>query len=111
MCYDERMTTTGLRELRQQASDLVRKAKAGETIIVTVNGRAVAQLGPVRRHRWRRADDLAAAVAAAGRQPRARIADLLIAATARTHEAELWTRNPNDLIGLDSLITIRALTG
>jgi len=54
------MTTAGLRELRQQASDLVRKAEAGETIIVTVNGREVAQLGPVRRHRWRRADDLAA---------------------------------------------------
>jgi prevent-host-death family protein len=53
------MTTTGLRELRQQASDLVRKAEAGETIIVTVNGRQVAQLGPVRRHQWRRAEDLA----------------------------------------------------
>jgi toxin FitB len=54
---------------------------------------------------------LAAAVAAAGRQPRARVADLLIAATARTHEAELWTRNPDDLTGLESLITIRSLTG
>ena len=54
---------------------------------------------------------LAAAVAAAGRQPRARVADLLIAATARTHQAELWTRNPDDLIGLDSLIAIRPLTG
>jgi prevent-host-death family protein len=51
--------TTGLRELRQQASDLVRQAEAGDTIIVTINGREVAQLGPVRRRTWRRGSDLA----------------------------------------------------
>lgn len=54
------MATTGLRELRQQASELVRQAEAGETITVTVSGRAVAELGPVRRNRWRRAADIAA---------------------------------------------------
>ncbi len=54
------MTTTGLRELRQNASDLVRQAEAGETIIVTVNGRHVAQLGPVRRREWRRATEISA---------------------------------------------------
>jgi predicted nucleic acid-binding protein len=53
---------------------------------------------------------LAAAVVEAGRPPRARVADLLIAATARTHNAELWTRNGADLIGLESLVTVRALT-
>jgi predicted nucleic acid-binding protein len=53
---------------------------------------------------------LAAAVVQAGRQPRARVADLLIAATARTHDAELWTRNLDDLTGLESLLTIRSLT-
>ncbi|MDT4933857.1 MAG: hypothetical protein QOK11_1749 [Pseudonocardiales bacterium] len=53
---------------------------------------------------------LAAAVVQAGRQPRARVADLLIAATARTNAAELWTRNGDDLIGLESLITIRSIT-
>jgi prevent-host-death family protein len=60
MCYLAWVGTTGLRELRQQASDLVRKAEAGETIIVTINGRQVAQLGPIRRHQWRRVEDLAA---------------------------------------------------
>ena len=54
------MTTIGLRELRQQASELIRQAEAGETITVTVSGRAVAELGPVRRNRWRRAADVAA---------------------------------------------------
>jgi predicted nucleic acid-binding protein len=43
---------------------------------------------------------LAAAVVAAGRKPRARMADLLIAATAVAHDATLWTRNPGDLVGL-----------
>jgi prevent-host-death family protein len=45
--------TTGLRELRQNASDLVRQAEAGETFTVTVSGRAVAVLGPARRDQWR----------------------------------------------------------
>lgn len=54
---------------------------------------------------------LAAAVVDAGRHPRARVADLLIAATARAHDAELWTRNSGDLVGLESLVAIRDLAG
>ncbi len=53
---------------------------------------------------------LAAALVQIGRQPRARVADLLIAATARTHNAELWTRNGDDFVGLETLITLRTLT-
>lgn len=49
---------------------------------------------------------LAAAVALAGRQPRARVADLLIAATAVSQQATLWTRNAEDLRGLEGLIEI-----
>lgn len=49
---------------------------------------------------------LAAAVAAAGRQPRARVMDLLIAATAHAHDARLYTRNPQDLKGADKLLDI-----
>ena len=47
------MTTAGLRELRQRASELVRQADAGETITISVSGRAVAELGPVGRDVWR----------------------------------------------------------
>ena len=49
----------GLRELRQHASDLVRRAERGETVTVTVNGREVAQLGPLQRRQWRTWDDIA----------------------------------------------------
>lgn len=49
---------------------------------------------------------LAAAVVAAGRQPRSRVMDLLIAATAHAHSARLYTRNAGDLAGLSGLIDI-----
>jgi len=49
---------------------------------------------------------LAAAVVTAGRQPRARVMDLLIAATARAHGARLYTRNPSDLQGLEELVDV-----
>jgi predicted nucleic acid-binding protein len=50
--------------------------------------------------------ELAARVTAIGRQPRARVMDLLIAATAHAHNATVYTRNPDDLAGLDGLITV-----
>ena len=52
---------------------------------------------------------LAATIAAAGRQPRARVMDLLIAATAATHAAALYTRNPADFRGLDELLHVIAV--
>ena len=52
---------------------------------------------------------LAAAVAGAGRQPRSRVMDLLIAATAHAHTARLYTRNAADLAGIEHLIEIVAV--
>lgn len=49
---------------------------------------------------------LASQVVKAGRQPRARVTDLLIAATARAHDAALFTRNSQDLHGLEGLVEI-----
>lgn len=49
---------------------------------------------------------LAARVVATGRHPRGRVMDLLIAATAHTHGATLYTRNPDDLKGLGDLVDI-----
>ena len=52
---------------------------------------------------------LAAAVVEAGRQPRRRTMDLLIAATAHAHDAALYTRNPDDFGGLEDLIDVRVV--
>ena len=47
-----------------------------------------------------------AAVVAAGRQPRRRTADLMIAATAIAEDLPLFTTNPDDFNGLTDLLTI-----
>ncbi len=52
---------------------------------------------------------LAAAVASAGRKPRGRVMDLLIAATAHANGARLYTRNADDLVGIESLVDIVAV--
>ena len=49
---------------------------------------------------------LAAAVAGTGRQPRSRVMDLLIAATAHAHSARLYTRNAADLAGIEHIVEI-----
>lgn len=53
---------------------------------------------------------VAAAVVQAGGQPRGRVADLLIAATARAHGAQPWTHNVGDFVGVESLLTVRSLS-
>lgn len=47
------MATVGLRELRQDASDLVRRVEAGEEITITVAGRPSARLVPGASQSWR----------------------------------------------------------
>ena len=47
-----------------------------------------------------------AAVSAVGRQPRRRVADLLIAATAMASDMPLYTRNATDFLGLEDIIDI-----
>lgn len=49
---------------------------------------------------------VAAAVVDAGRQPRARSMDLLIAATAHAHSARLYTRNADDFDRLRDLVDV-----
>lgn len=47
-----------------------------------------------------------AASRAAGRSSRTRVADLLIAATAVAHGLDLYTRNPEDFLGLEHVVTV-----
>ena len=52
-------TPVGLRELRQDASELVRRVEAGEEIDITVAGRLAARLVPAAPKRWQRWADIA----------------------------------------------------
>lgn len=49
---------------------------------------------------------MSAAVFAAGRTPRRRVADLMIAATAAAEGLALYTTNPDDFLGLDGLVVV-----
>ena len=53
------MEAVGLRELRQNASELVRRVEGGEEIVITVAGRPGARLVPAVARTWRRWDDVA----------------------------------------------------
>lgn len=53
------MRTVGLRELRQEASDLVRQVESGEEIEITVSGRPAARMIPTAPKRWQRWDHIA----------------------------------------------------
>ncbi len=48
------MTSVASRDLRNDTAGLLRRVQAGEEIIITVNGRSVAELIPLRhpRRRW-----------------------------------------------------------
>ena len=59
MCYIGSMETVGVRELRQNASDLVRRVQDGEEIIITVSGRPGARLVPANPNTWRQWTDVA----------------------------------------------------
>jgi hypothetical protein len=52
MCYLEGVSTIGVRELRQNASEILREVEAGEPATVTVAGRPVAQIVPLRADSW-----------------------------------------------------------
>lgn len=54
------MTEVGLREIRQHASEFVRRAQAGERMTITVSGRPAAQLGPVETRSWVSWEEVAA---------------------------------------------------
>src|SRR3954447_5891434 len=47
MCYGSWMDRIGVRDLRNDASGVVRRARAGERLIITVDGVPAAQIGPI----------------------------------------------------------------
>ena len=51
--------SVGLRELRQDASELIRRVEGGEQIDITVAGRLAARMVPVTPKRWQAWDAIA----------------------------------------------------
>jgi prevent-host-death family protein len=52
------MTTIPQKELRNNVGEVLRRAEAGERLTITVAGRPVASLGPVRQRQWVSGDAL-----------------------------------------------------
>jgi prevent-host-death family protein len=52
MCNNGVMSAVGLRELRTNASEVIRRVEAGERVTVTVDRRPVAEIVPLRRRAW-----------------------------------------------------------
>jgi prevent-host-death family protein len=46
------VATIPQKELRNHVGEILRRAEAGEQFTITVSGRPVAQLGPVRTRQW-----------------------------------------------------------
>ena len=53
------MGSVGLRELRQDASELIRRVETGEQIDITVAGRLAGRIVPVTPRRWQTWDAIA----------------------------------------------------
>jgi len=52
LCYSAGVSTVGVRDLRQNASEILRDVEAGRSATVTVAGRPVAQIVPIRAEQW-----------------------------------------------------------
>ncbi len=68
------MASIPQKELRNNVGEVLRRAEAGEHLTITVSGRAVAELGPVRTRQW---------------VPSRQLTDLWATATDVTLEADL----------------------
>jgi hypothetical protein len=66
---------------------------------------------PYDHHAARFYGQICAAVRAAGRQPRKRASDLMIAATAASNSLPLYTANPDDFRGAQELFEIVGIQG
>jgi hypothetical protein len=61
---------------------------------------------PYDHHAARFYGQICAAIRAAGRQPRKRAADLMIAATAASNDLPLYTANPDDFQGSEAWVEV-----
>lgn len=74
------------------------------------NAEALFESVPFDARAARRYGHVVASVLAAGRQPRPRRIDLMIAAIASVHRLALFTVNPDDFAGLQGVLAIQPVT-
>lgn len=63
------MKTIPQRVLRNESGEVLRQAEAGQQFTITVDGRPVAQLGPVPRRQWLPKAEYLKLIAQAGHDP------------------------------------------
>ncbi|MGY4772105.1 VapC toxin family PIN domain ribonuclease [Kribbella sp. CWNU-51] len=103
------LTAVTLAELHQGVS--MAKDAATRAARTEVLGAAVSDFEPLPfdGDAAARYGTLVALVISAGRDPRPRRMDLMIAAIASSQNLPLYTRNPADFKGLDSVLTVQAI--
>jgi len=82
--------------------EAIEVARSGKSYVLTTgtgSGKSLAYIVPI-------VDAAYAAVRAAGRTPRRRFADLLIACIAISNALPLYPTDPHDFTGLDRLLTL-----
>jgi predicted nucleic acid-binding protein len=103
------LTTITLAELYQgsvMAKDPVTTAARAEVLHAAVSEFEPLPFDAVAAGRF---GSLVALVVATGRNPRPRRLDLMIAAIASCRGLPLYTRNPDDFVGLEELLTVHAV--
>lgn len=100
------LTTITLAEL--QHGIVVAKDAADRDVRTKRLGTAIAGYDPLPfdRRAAARYGSLIGLTLAANRDPRSRKFDLMIAAIASCHDLPLYTRNPKDFVGLESLVEV-----
>jgi predicted nucleic acid-binding protein len=100
------ITAVTLGELSQGPHGTDDPVKRARRVAVLQHVESTFDVLPYDREAARFYGQLCAAVYSAGRQPRGRTADLMIAATAARNELPLYTCNPKDFTGLDGIVEI-----
>ncbi len=97
------MAGVGLRDLRQNASELVRRVEAGEDVTITVAGRPSVRLVPIAPRVWRNVSDLAELFRGPGVPEWDSDRELV------DQRVRLYTQNAADLVGVDYIIDVVAV--
>ncbi|MGW5354751.1 PIN domain-containing protein [Streptomyces sp. NPDC004031] len=104
--------SAGLHEVRrnEEQSDYDEHAERGRRLDILQRAESAFDPIPFDADAARIYGRVCAAVIGTGRKPRRRVADLMIAAIAIAEELPLFTTNPDDYKGLDSLLTVVPVT-